>query len=251
MGTKLRFADHETTEEQDAELRGKAVNVFRDFLEVFVLSLFDEVGGRCEADRRIAWDRRIGRVTKDVPDLGEVVEDLGEIDEFHRHPGGNGPCEHGCLGVHLVVAIAVIAELLASDQLVHELPRPGAAESAVVVVRAEVVKLTGHVVQIGDDAAVPVLLEGHVFHELPVVQFHFEMDQTGLHRRAHIVGDGPVGVEVASSDDHDLIVQLVQAHHAVEYQFIPYVQIRSLILSRIINPATYFYVEQTISTPSA
>ena len=124
MGTKLRFTDHETTEEQDAELRGKAVNIFRDFLEVFVLSLFDEVGGRCEADRRIAWDRRIGRITKDVPDLGEVVEDLGEIDELHRHPGGDGPCEHGCLGVHLVVAVAVVTELLAGDQPVDELPRP-------------------------------------------------------------------------------------------------------------------------------
>ena len=216
MGTKLRFTDHETTEEQDAELRGKAVNIFRDFLEVFVLSLFDEVCGRCEADRRIAWDRRIGWITKDVTDLGEIVKNLGEIDEFHRHPGSDGSGEHGCLGVHLIVAIAIIAELLAGDQLVHEFPRPGTAESAVVVVRAEVVKLAGHVVQIGDDAAVPVLFECHVFHELPVVQFHFEVDQAGLHGRAHIVGNGPVGVEVASSNDHDLIMQLVQTDHTVE-----------------------------------
>ena len=100
------------------------------------------------------------------------------------------------------------------------------------MVRAEVVKLTGHVVQIGHDAAIPVLLEGHVFHELPVVQFHFEVDQAGLHGRAHIVGDGPVGVEVASGDDHDLIMQLVQTDHTVENQLIPYVQMRSLISSR-------------------
>ena len=137
VGTKIRFADHETTEEQDAELRGKAVNIFRDFLEVFVLSLFDEVGGRCETDRRIARDRRIRRVKKDVSDLGEVLEDLGEIDEFHRYPGGNGPCEHGCLGVHLVVAIAVIAELFAGDQLVHELPRPNVQWGALIPTRYE------------------------------------------------------------------------------------------------------------------
>ena len=137
MGTKLRFTDHETTEEQDAELRGKAVNIFRDFLEVFVLSLFDEVGGRCETDRRIAWDRCIGRITKDVPDLGEVVEDLGEIDEFHSHPRSDGPCEHGCLGVHLVVAVTVITELLAGNQLVDELPRPNVQWGALIPTRYE------------------------------------------------------------------------------------------------------------------
>ena len=100
------------------------------------------------------------------------------------------------------------------------------------MVRAEVVKLTGHIVQVGHDAAVPVLLESHVFHELPVVQVHFEVDQTGLHRRAHVVGDGSVGVEVASGNDHDLIVQLVQTYHAVENKLIPCVQLRSLISAR-------------------
>ena len=96
----------------------------------------------------------------------------------------------------------------------------------------EVVKLTGHVGQIGDDPAIPVVLEGHVFHELVMVQFHFEMDETALQSSAHIVGDGPVGIEIASGNDHDTGIELAKAHHAVEDQLIPCVQLRSLISAR-------------------
>ena len=100
------------------------------------------------------------------------------------------------------------------------------------MVGPEVVKLTRHVGQIRDDAAVPVVGEAHVFHELVVVQFHFEMDEPALQGSADVVGDSPVGVEVASGNDHDLGVQLAEADHLVEDQFIPYVQVRSLTSPR-------------------
>ena len=232
MGPEVRLADHETTEEQDTKFRRKPIDIIGDLAEVLVVGLLDQVGGRRELDRRIAGDGAVGRITDNLRYFRKIIIDLCEVNKLHRNAAGDGPCEHGRLGVHLVVALGVVAVGLARDELVDELPRTWAAERLVVVVGPEVVKLTRHVGQICDDAAVPVVLEAHVFHELVVVQFHFEMDEPALQGSADVVGDGPVGVEVASGDDYDLIVQLVQADHTVEYEFIPCVQLRSLISAR-------------------
>ena len=88
------------------------------------------------------------------------------------------------------------------------------------MVGPEVVKLPRHVGQVCNDAAVPVVLEADILHELVVVEVHFEVNEPALKGGADVVGDGSVGVEIASGNDHDTGVELAEAHHAVEDQFV-------------------------------
>ena len=124
MRPKVRLADHEATEEQDTEFRRKPIDIIGDLTEILVVCLLDEVGGRGELDGRIAGDRAVGRITDNLRDFREIIIDLCEVNKLHCHAAGDGPCEHGRLGVHLVVALGVIAIGLALDELVDELPRP-------------------------------------------------------------------------------------------------------------------------------
>ena len=87
------------------------------------------------------------------------------------------------------------------------------------------------------------------------VQHYVNVNQTRLQSSGHRLNDGTIVFTVASTDDQQFVVQLVLANHVIKDQLIPNVQQGSLLPARSnvdhITSATYFYAEQTISTPTA
>ena len=160
----------------------------------------------------ITGDRTVTRITTDVGDGDEVLEDLGELHEVGSGTGRDGACEQARIGV--------LDHRLACAKTVHELPGTGAAEGLFVVGRIEVHQLAVVHAEVGDDTAVVAFLQGDILQPLVEVDLHLDVHHTRLHGGAEWVGDRTVGAEVAGSRDDAAFVQLVLAGHAIEDQLV-------------------------------